>query len=237
MGNAEQAIDIIGRLMQAAIEAKHPATYADATIAGGTVWSIGGVWTDGLQQLEGAHKLASSMGQETRRAQVLAHLVRFLAWKERHADAEAAYQEGHKIVTRLGMEGARLRLESAWGYALYEQGRYREGVDLLLPVCDQLEHTGQLADLTRAALDLADAARGLWEQGPIDRAFALLEEAEHGYQPHVHIAYARFFAKNEQYDEALTNVKQTRAAGQETHNEWAGAVADAMEKEIYRQQG
>jgi tetratricopeptide (TPR) repeat protein len=237
MGDVAQAIDIIGRLMDAAVEAKHPPTYVDAVIAGGTVWSIGGVWTDGLRQLEGAHKLASSMGQETRRAQVLAHLVRFLAWKERHEEAERAYREGLKIVSRLGMEGARLRLQSSWGYALSQQGRSEEGLAVLLPVIDDLQRTGRLADLTRAALDLFQVAYGLWEQEPIERAFTLLEEFEPGYKPHTHLAYAEFYLKNEQYEQALAHVEQARTAGQQTHNEWAGRAADALGKEIERRKG
>jgi tetratricopeptide (TPR) repeat protein len=174
------------------------------------------------------------MGQKTRRAHVLAHLVRFLAWAERHEEAGQAYREGSKIVSRLGMEGARLRLESSWRYALSRQGRFTEGLAVLLPAIDELERTGRPADLTPAALDLFQVAYGLWEQEPIERAFTLLEEIERGYEPHLHLAYAEFHLKNEQYAQALANVEQARTAGQQTHNGWAGVAASALEEEIER---
>jgi hypothetical protein len=200
----------------------------DTVIAGGTVWALGSVWTDGLGRLEAAERLARQIGFEHKRAALLAHLVRFLAWKERPDDARSAYEEGRAITARLGLEREAWRLESAWGYALYEQKRHSEAVDMLLPVCEAFERTKRLADLTRAGLDLADAAYGLWEQGPINRAFAILEEHEIGYRPHVQLAYAELYLKNDDLEQALASAGEARKAAEETRNSSASQMAQSL---------
>jgi len=236
MGKVDGGVKMITRAVEVNAEAGVAPSFFDAAIVGGTIWAMGGRWTDGLLRLEAALGVATKLGQEARRARLLAPIVRFRAWKERPEAAEEAYREGCRIAERLGLEGARLRLDSAWGYALYESKRYQEGVDLLLSTCSRFHRTGRKLDLTRAALDLFDCAYGLWEQEPVNQAFSWLEEHEFGYQPHVHMAYAEFFLRNEQYEDAAASIRRVQETAEETENTWAKDKAKSL-RGILRQRG
>lgn len=235
-GSAQRAEEMISEIVDEALEKNYLVFFIDAAIAGGLVWSIAGVWSDGLKYLESARELAIRFGMEPRRARLCAHLVRFLTWKNRFGEAAARYEEGMHIAERLGMESTQWELRLAWGYALTEQRRGAEAVPLLSEACDYFQTTGRLPLLTRAGLDLYYTAMLVGDQAGFDKARKVLEEFEHGYKPHVYSLRVEAGLQFNDLTYAREQLGLLREAAVECESNWGKLVAEAFEKEIIKRE-
>lgn len=232
LGKCKTSVEMISKALGAAIEHQHPILLIDTAIAGGLVWSMAAAWSQGLEYLELALKLAVKLGMEPRRARLYAHLVRFHAWKGRLDEAGKCHGEGVRIAERLGMESTRWELETAWGYALVEQKQFAEAVRILSGACDYFGRTGRLALRTRAALDLYYAALEGQDQAGFDKAAELLQEFERGYEPHVAALRTEAALRFEDLEVARESAARLRDAAERCENEWALQVAAEFDKVI-----
>ena len=229
-GATKKALDVVQALLRSAAEHSDLRRYVIGALAGGAVWSIAGVWSEGLEHLEHAYRLATHMGHEPSRARLCAHLVRFLGWKERHEEAAARYEEGLRIAGRLGMRATQSELSTAWASALVEQGRAPEALPLSGAAYDYFHETGRLAMQTRAALDHLKAAIEAGNQEGFDRALAWLAEGERGYTPHVALLRAEASVRFGTTIDARQELDRALSAAEGTGNEWALLTARDWEQ-------
>ena len=230
MGDTREALRIIEEVFEAAVENEHRMMFIDAAVSGGLIWSIAGYWSRGLPYLERARDLAIKLGMESRRARLCAHLVRFLAWQQRYDDASERFHEGIRIAGRLGMESLEWELRTAWGYALTRQRRAIEAVPLLSDACDYFQGSGRNAMLTRASLDLYDAATLAPDETVFNRAKELLRETEKGYSPLVYVLGAEAALHFKDFTHGWEILEMLKRAGAECGNDWALEVAAAFDE-------
>lgn len=230
LGKTRESLEILDKVFDAAVEAEHRIMFIDAAVAGGLVWSIAGQWTIGLSYLEPARVAAIRLGMESRRCRLCSHLVRFLAWKERFDDASERYREGLDIAVRLGMESVQWELRTAWGYALSRQRRAIEAVPVLSEACDYFQNSKRMALLTRASLDLYDAATLAGDETQFYRAAELLQEVEKGYLPLVYVLQTEAGWLMEDMNYAREHLDLLKKAAAEYGNDWGLKLAAAFEE-------
>lgn len=236
LGNSKQSIDLIHKCLDAAIEAKDQLMFIDSAIAGGVIWSMAGMWTQGLEYLETAREVAITLGQEPRRAKLCIHLTRFLAWKQQFDDALQRYQEGLTIAKKLGMESIQMELQIAAGYALVQQNQATEAIELILPACDYFQSVGRLSLLTRAALDLTRAAMFASDQEALNKAMEILVEYEAGYEPLKYMEFIELGLQHDNLEFARNNLQNLKEAADKYDHEWSKLLIPEFEQEIARRE-
>jgi hypothetical protein len=232
VGSSDHALTLLKSLIDQSIEHKMALVFVDAAIAGGTVWSILGGWSDGLPYLENARQLAIELGNEPRRARLATHLIRFYAWKERPDDADAMFAEGSRIAERLGMRSEQRALETAHGYALTMRGEAAAALATLRACAEYFQRAGRMPSFTRAALDLLHAATEAREQEPFNQAQDWLQEHERGYAPHFYLQLAEAGLYFDDLGFAQDNLARAVKASTDCHNRWGLKVCEALREQL-----
>ena len=232
LGSSEQALAQLKSLLDYAIENKLRFVFVDAAIAGGTVWSMLGAWSEALPYLETARQVAIQLGNEPRRARLDTHLVRFYAWKERPDDSDAMFAEGTRIAERLGMRNEQKALDTAHGYALVMRGEAAAALAPLRACTEYFQRAGRMPSFTRAALDLLHAATEARDQEHFNLAQDWLLEHERGYSPHVYVQLAEAGLYFDDLGFAQENLDRAVKASTECRNSWGLKVAEALQAQI-----
>jgi tetratricopeptide (TPR) repeat protein len=230
-GEVNRGVDVIKKCLESA-EELGPMIFIDSVIAGGFVWYLAGTWSNGLAQLRAARDLTESLGLEVRRAQLCAHLVRFLTWRGEFDEAAKRYEEGRRITERLGIEPLGLEIESAWAYTLMETRHPAEALAILRKAGAVFQETGRLISLTRTSLDQYRAAWEAGNQDAYDEALQRLSEYPAGFRVQVHNVDAEIALLANEVDVLREHIVELRRAAKETDNPFGQILADAYTEKL-----
>ncbi len=223
----------------------------DIAVASMTIYDIVHIFGPGAQQLLLCAQKAKTLGDEPRRAALLARAGRLLTYSKKFSEAEAALNEAQAIATRLDLQRLLLTIRAARALWQAESGAstqeaQRELLDVveimhavdsvpLVTKVDALTSTstvqyGRRPELCRILLDLVFVAIANGDGKVVNTTLDELDELTTGYFPgylvDYYVTYAGALRRAEGDNEARAADLMQRALefGKKSGNPWAQQV-------------
>jgi hypothetical protein len=260
-GQVSRAMGLSSEVTREAVAKAAWLDLCDIAIASVVLYDVVQIFGPAAEQIEFCVEKARTLGDEPRRAMLLAHLGRLRTYARQFPEADAALKDAEGIASRLDLKKATLTARAARGLWLAESGSSaEEAVRTLRAVVDELNAADarplvtkvDVSDpsltptvlqshnpmLCRTLVDLCDAAKAVGDGATISFALDQLDEltVDHfpGYIPHYYFTYADLLARitPPDIDKALDLVSRARVLGEEGGNPWVKQYADALEPRL-----
>jgi hypothetical protein len=256
-GEVGRAIALASEVTDAALKQEAWLDVCDIAIASTTIYDIVHLFGPAAEQLLRCVEKAKALGDEPRRAALLARAARLLTYSKKYAEAESALNEALAIATRLDMQRLLLTIRAARGLWLAESGASSEAAlrELLevvaamhaldsVPLVTKYDLgdlnpapvilKGRQPELCRILLDLAGVAAANGDNKVLNSTLDELDEltVEHfqGYLVDYYVTYAQLLrgADGDNEAQARDLMRRAREVGKASGNPWAEQVLSKL---------
>jgi NAD-dependent SIR2 family protein deacetylase/tetratricopeptide (TPR) repeat protein len=261
-GELDEALALAAKVNQEALLAGNPLDICDVALAIAVIYDIVTLDLGADRKLAECVTLAEKIGDEPRRAMLLAQLARFLTYGGRFAEAKEALDEALRIGTRIGLRPVLLAVRATLGRWLSDSQTSHQLAIRILEDVRSVLHAQEAQPLVarydmsrpdqeptvlknrsplicRVLLDLNRAAMYAGNTDVMHSALVeldkLVDAAFYGYSPHFSLARAESLMRyGDDNGRALVPslIDEARQLGEATSNAWAAAAADALERRL-----